>query len=261
MQAALSVFDGPNSAEPKTGGPSSLAAIATGQAVVHVATSDVENLTITLRAGGTIPGRVAIDDASSLSAVPGADHLRISLSSTAISALSAERLGTVVGEDGTFTLTGIAPGEYRFGITGLPAGAYAKSVRLGSEDVLHRVFSISDEAPGRLEISLSSKGGQIDGTIVKGDVKVGRDTQAVLIPDQRDSPDLYKTVTVDSNGGFSFQGIPPGDYKIFVWEDIEPFSYFDADVLKRFEEQAKRVHIEESAKDHVEVTIIPAHVP
>jgi hypothetical protein len=49
-----------------------------------------------------------------------------------------------------------------------------------------------------------------------------------LIPDRnRDRRDVYKIVVSDQNGHFNMLGVAPGDYKLFAWEDIEPFSYND----------------------------------
>ena len=57
------------------------------------------------------------------------------------------------------------------------------------------------------------------------------------------------------------QGVTPGDYKLFAWEDIEQFSYFDPEVLKQFEDKGRPIHIVESAKEMVELRLIPATAP
>ena len=43
----------------------------------------------------------------------------------------------------------------------------------------------------------------------------------------------------DQEGRFTLRGITPGDYRIFAWEDIEPFAYFDAAVVKQYEAAGK----------------------
>ena len=44
----------------------------------------------------------------------------------------------------------------------------------------------------------------------------------MLIPDiQRERRDLYVRATTDKDGRFSIRGIPPGNYKVFAWENIE----------------------------------------
>jgi hypothetical protein len=81
----------------------------------------------------------------------------------------------------------------------------------------------------------------------------------VLIPDQhRDRVDLYKTAVTDPSGRFTIRGITPGEYKIFAWEALEQFAYFDPDLLRKYETQGKAVQISESDKETADVKLIPA---
>src|SRR5262249_42889463 len=112
---------------------------------------------------------------------------------------------------------------------------------------------------GSLEIILSPNVGQLDGTVIGADQKPVSGVQAVLIPErQRSRLDLYKVATTNPDGRFTILGATPGDYRLFAWEDIEPFSYFDPEVLKQYETQGKLVRIGELSKETAEVRIIPA---
>jgi hypothetical protein len=141
----------------------------------------------------------------------------------------------------------------------LPANAYIKQARLGETDMLERNASISSGTTESLEIVVSRNGGQISGTLVDKNSKPLANNQVWLIPDRhRDWRELIKGRTTDQAGKFTIQGIPPGDYKIFAWEDIEPFAFTDLEVLRQYEAQAKPVTIAEQSKETVEVKIIPA---
>lgn len=106
---------------------------------------------------------------------------------------------------------------------------------------------------------LANGAGQVEGNVVNDKSEPVRGIQAVLIPDRsRDRIELYKTATTDQNGHFTMRGIQPGDYKIFAWESIELYSYFDPDVLVPFEQKGKAVIIGESSKVTAEVKLIPA---
>src|SRR5437867_140278 len=86
-----------------------------------------------------------------------------------------------------------------------------------------------------------------------------RGIEAVLIPDrQRDRTDLYKTATSDQMGQFAIRGIPPGAYKIFAWDAIEEFGYYDPDLVRLSEQKGAPVRILESSQESLEVKIIPA---
>jgi uncharacterized surface anchored protein len=160
--------------------------------------------------------------------------------------------------DGTFRMDNVAPGEYRLSLAPLPPDVYVKQARFNQNDVLNKPmqFSISDS--GMLEVVLSSRGGQLDGTVINERQQGAPGCQAVLIPDrQRDRADLYKTATTDASGHFTLRGIAPGDYRLFAWEAIDPYAYFDPEFMKQHESKGKAVHIAESAKENGDILMIP----
>jgi len=154
-------------------------------------------------------------------------------------------------------------GQYRFVVGAMSPTMFLKSARFDQTDILADGFSVTDRSPGILQVTLSGNGGQIQGNVLDKDGKAMRGITTVLIPDRnRDRRDIYKTVVTDQNGQFNMLGVAPGDYKLFAWEDIEPFSYNDPEVLKQFEDKGKPIHIVESAKElQIEVRLIPATAP
>jgi len=82
----------------------------------------------------------------------------------------------------------------------------------------------------------------------------------VLMPnaDRRDRKDLIKTAMSDQHGRFAIPGAVPGDYKMFVWEDLEPNIYFDPGFIQQYESQGKPVHLDEDGD--VLVTLRPLTV-
>jgi len=136
---------------------------------------------------------------------------------------------------------------------------YVKEARLDSIDLLSEPLLISAPTSATLSIVLSSKAGQIDGTLVNEQSRPLPGLQTVLIPDQsRNRIDLYKTAVTDQNGHFTIRGITPGEYKIFAWEAMEPFAYFDSDFVRQSEQRGKPVSISEASKVTAEVKVIPA---
>ena len=86
-----------------------------------------------------------------------------------------------------------------------------------------------------------------------------RGSQVVLIPDQRtDRSELYKVATTDQNGRFTFRGLAPGGYRLYAWESIEANAWYDGDVLSQYQALGRPVRIQESAKEAVDLKIIPA---
>jgi hypothetical protein len=161
--------------------------------------------------------------------------------------------------DGTFSLDNVLPGEYRLRVTFPQPEMYVKDARLGSVDVLNEPLLISGPVSDTLDILLSPKSGQIDGTLVNERAQPVAGTQTVLIPDRLlDRVELYKTAVTDQNGHFTIRGIAPGEYKVFAWEAIEQFAYFDPDIVRQYEQKGEAVSISESSKVTVNVNVIPA---
>jgi hypothetical protein len=151
-------------------------------------------------------------------------------------------------------------GDYRLSVEmpGLKS-FFVKEARLESSDILHRIIRIDAPVSGMLDILLSPNGGRIDGTLQDEDAKPVPGLNAVLIPDRlRDSPDLYKTAAADENGRFTMEGIAPGNYKLFAWEALEDYSYFDPNVLRDFEQKGRPIHISEGSKMIAQVQVITA---
>src|SRR5438093_1127587 len=90
-------------------------------------------------------------------------------------------------------------------------------------------FTASESA--RMDVVISANAGQVQGVAMNDRQQPAPGIQAILIPDRtRDRIDLYKTAITDQSGRFTMTGIPPGDYKVFAWEAIEQFGYFDPDL-------------------------------
>jgi hypothetical protein len=82
----------------------------------------------------------------------------------------------------------------------------------------------------------------------------------VFVPDRsRDRAELFQKTTTDADGHFHFASIPPGTYRAFAWEALEPFAYFDPEVLRQAEQKGKTLQLKESSKATIDLTAIPAN--
>jgi hypothetical protein len=234
-----------------------LSSINRAQVPVEVS-RDLDNVTVAVSPGITIPGRLRIEGNPPAGQDPYSRFMPM-LQTNGGSILSAVIQGGLPprpAADGTFSLTKITPGDYKLVITGLDPTMYIKDAHIDRADVLQGI-SIGDRVDGMLDIVISTNAGQIDGTVVDAAGKPVTAVQAVLIPDRlRNRYDLFKTAVTGANGRFTIRGITPGDYKLFAWEDIEPFSYFDAEVVAPFEAKGRPVHIQDNSKETLEVKII-----
>jgi len=222
------------------------------QMPVNVVASDIENLVLAFGQGMSILARVVLHNGSSISSLD--RPIRVLLSSSNSVFVNPP----AVKPDGTAVIENIVPGDYRLSVLGLPPGMYVKSAVLDQVDVLQSGLSISGPVGAPLDVVLSLNSGEIDGIIVNREGKTVSGIQAVLIPDQRNRRDLYKTTNTDQNGHFTMKGVAPGGYRLFAWEDLEPFAYNDPEILRRYEQAGAEVKISESSKATLEVRMIPA---
>jgi hypothetical protein len=246
---------------------------------VDVYDADVENMQVTVTPGVTIPGRLRVEGTAppNLNAAANINPnqnqnpnpnaaFTVSLVSTmgggsSILALLSGGGGGKAAADGTFSLQRIAPGDYKVSISGMGPNMFVKEASLDQKDILGGV-TIGDRTNGTLELTISRSGAEVDATIIDATANPVNGIQVVVIPEtQRDRHELYKTALTDQDGKAVIRGLTPGDYRLFAWEDIEPFSYFDAEILKQYEQQGKLIHARESIREPAEMKIIPAPAP
>ena len=246
-----------------------------GQVAVDVGSSDIDGLSLAVTPGVNLPIRVAVEGGGLGTAQPG-----LTGSSTATSGQSGDRnlaaarvvlraandnpFGTVnrrLGQESTVVLEGVAHNRYWVSVARLPQGYYLKSARLGGHDVLDTGLDLTGGAPsGRLEIVISAAGARVEGVVLDGDDQPFNGSMVVLVPEEarRHRTELIKSASTDQNGRFTLQGIAPGSYRLFAWEDIEPGAHQDPDFLRPFERDATVIEIKESSQHSVELEIIPA---
>ncbi|PYU63428.1 MAG: hypothetical protein DMG55_00550 [Acidobacteria bacterium] len=223
----------------------------TAQQAVEVGNADLEGIQLVITRGMDLPGRVRIEGPS------------IALSKLEVWLQPKENIpfpspNVSVKEDGSFLLKNVK-GDSEVNVFQLPEGSYFKSARLGEDDVLERGLSTSRIPKGEtLELVISGAGGRVDGVALNRDGQGVGGAAVILIPRSRETARLYKSTTTDQNGRYILQGIAPGEYKLFAWEDIETGAYRDPDFLRRYEDRGESLHVEENGRYTVELKVIPS---
>ncbi len=217
------------------------------RATIEVVSANVENLSFVMGSGAVVPGHMRVDGPGA-SLRLGADRVRVQLRGIDVGLIVSHN---TVEPDGSFRIESISPADYRAVVTNLPVELYAKEVRLGGIDLMNQTIRVTAGTPiaGTVEVLLSPNVSQIDGSVLDERGQPIPGILAVLVPDRnRDHTELFKTATTDQTGHYAIRGIPPGDYKLFAWETLESFGYFDPELLKQSESQGKAIHINESSK-------------
>ncbi len=229
-----------------------------GHAEVTVINEDVEDIVIAPEAM-TVSGRVEVPGGGML---PGG--LFVAIRGLGLS--SNQPHPAELHADGAFTITHVPQGDYLLIVTGLsggmpnglPAGWYVDSARFGAVDALAAGFRVDPVWAGqRLDIVLRQSSSRLSVTINE----VARREGAVFVaavPDagRRHRPDLYRTGWTDERGFLSFDGIAPGQYRVFAWERIETNAWLDPEYIAGIESQGRLVRIGENGRESVEFRVI-----
>jgi hypothetical protein len=106
-------------------------------------------------------------------------------------------------------------------------------------------IEINNRVPvNQLSIDLAQSNATAAGVVVDRAGRPVPGAEVVLIPKgNRRRADRYRAVRADAGGNFRITGVPPMDYAVLAFEDIEPQSYFvfgyDDAVYNRYTIQAQ----------------------
>ncbi len=220
---------------------------------VDVGSASIDNLALQLAPAIELQGIVRVEGAADTKL----SGIRVGLQSrTADMRYSGRDSGGRVNDSGAFALGNIAPDTYTLTLSGMPAGAYLKSVRLGTEDALAAVNVTRGAAP--LEIVISSAAGQVDGTVQDAKQQPAAGATVVAVPDsaRRGLPFFYKSASTDQTGRFSLTGLAPGEYKLFAWQEVESGAWQDPEFLRPVENKGESVSVKESGKESVQLKLL-----
>ena len=141
----------------------------------------------------------------------------------------------------------------------LPENSYTKTVTLNGRDALAPGIELTSSGPnGNLTVVVSLNGGRVTGAVVNEKKEAVPGAQVVLLSDIEGPRGrlLTKTATADQYGAFTMQGIAPGSYELYAWDDVDPGAWEDPTFIEIFKNEAKSVKVEEGSQLQIEVPVI-----
>jgi len=266
--------------------PGSYAVIAaagglTASVPLELRDSDANNVVINLIAGLSITGKVTIERPTALNPDPAMAALRVSLIADPITPGASSFNGTVT-PDGTLRIppnanaAGILSGSYRVVVQpilqprtepGRPLptlppplqNAYIKSIRLGERDVMYDGLALQNQPQELLEIVIGTNPGSIEGRVINEQRRPAGAVWMALIPETKLRFRFdHKYTSTDDQGRFEIGSVPPGEYKLFAWEEMEKLGWQEPSIVRPYEGRGTLVRIEEGKKTTVEIPSIPA---
>lgn len=261
---------------------------------VLITKSDEEDVVLEVRPGAVITGTIYLDEGDVRSLIPpgspdgsglvsGSREQFALLVDAHLSAIRASQQGQKVNyrpsvelgnidpalgstglgilqEDGAFQIARIGAGRYYMSVEMLPLGYFVKSATFNGTDALQTPLDLLQRG-GELHIVLSNKSAEVTGALRDKDGKSLPGIQVTLWPKtallgMRDFG-IRKAVT-DQNGAFQFRAVPPGEYYLAGWEDVEAGLLTSPEFLDLFRSDAVTVKLAENDRTQVDAKMIPS---
>jgi hypothetical protein len=239
---------------------------AIGRAVIHVGTTDIPDIEVSIHSGVDLAGHVTITGndpsytASPLSQMPrfyinSAESLSPTLVGLASTVINIDR-------ENRFVLNHINEGRYYIvGGSDWP-DAYVSDLRLGSHSFYSEgSFEIGNSTPEPLEIVVNRNGGTIQGTVVDGQRHPIAGAEVSLVPDllSRANHLLYRWASSAADGSFSLRGIAPGSYKLFAWQESVGGAEENSEFIKDYEDLGVSVVVKSGVNEGIILVPVVQH--
>lgn len=233
----------------------------TTQNRVEVGSGGLENVTLEAVPDTAISGhvRVELDDQTLHSPQRIQIDFQSNTSPAHASVAAGRPAGSAAASHDLAFATRLRPGdEYTISAHGLPQNFYLKSVQVNGEPVDPAKVSVSDQSAD-VDLVISSSGGYVEGLVIDESGNAYAAAAVVLIPEEsrRDDASLFRSASSDKNGHFQMRGIPPGNYELLAFDDVDLNALIaQPDIVRLFEDRAVTFAVEEQTDYNTALKII-----
>ncbi len=220
------------------------------QAVLDITDRDIDDVVLELAQGETVSGRVTVDGDQKL------DYKTLRVSLSAVDGTGFfDSPSASPNADGAFVISGITPQRYRVHVQSSAKNAYLKAATVDGVDILDKHMNVSGSTRIRLTVAMDA--GQIGGGVrIKEAPAPGSVVAIVPIGVRSSIPHYFKTAVADAGGRFRIDGVVPGEYRIFAFENVDPDQCYDVDFLNQYESKALRVKVESGSNQTISIDAV-----
>jgi protocatechuate 3,4-dioxygenase beta subunit len=218
---------------------------------VSVDGRNLSHVIVTLQQGLTLSGRIVFEGSATQ---PSADSRRAMAILQPVDqgpGVLAQTSRAQADPSGRFTIPGVTPGMYRL-TASVPGsgngGWFVESALIDGQDALD--FPIEIRPGGAMPsavITLTDRQARLSGTIVGPGGRPASEQTLILYPaDARfwsGQSRRIRSTRPATDGQFSFQGIPAGDYRLAAMVDVEPGAWLDPAFLQEIDAASTPVSV------------------
>jgi hypothetical protein len=227
---------------------------------VDVSNQDVTGLSLDIYPTVRVNGTVTVDGVVSATALRVWLQVDGPLAKAGVYQGLAARASLVNTQTGAFMIPAVPTGHFRALMgSGMPPDLYVADIRQGGMSVYDSGFDVGHESPPPIQIMLISGARTVEGTVRDASGKPVAGATAVLVPprERRHNRALYYTAKSDATGHFKIQGVPPGSYSLFSWQNMPDGAYFNDRFVSRNEDAGRRVNVTQASMQGADVRLIP----
>lgn len=152
----------------------------------------------------------------------------------------------------------IEPGRYEIGIAANQPGIYVSSLSAQGAKVIGSTIEIGDSAAVTLDIGAAAGTEKVDGIALRKGVPLPG-AMILLLPEDKDRPELIRRDQSDSDGTFTLDGTAPGRYRLVAIDDGRGLAYRDPAVIAPYLAAAPEVIVPLPQKQPLKIEVSPRH--
>lgn len=208
---------------------------------------DMTGVSVTLREGVTVSGRFVIDGD-----MPAADRTKIVAYLDPVAdpdTVYPVAPGVPMRDvsDG-FALTGVQPGRFLVGASGLPAGWTMKTAFSGGRNVSVAPLEVGGSDITDLELTITKRVTSVSGAVRDARGSLSDIASVVLIPADRSAwvagtRGEHQLRAIRAVGRYTFDGLPAGDYLVAAVDDAQMADWPRASAIAALAARATRVTV------------------
>jgi hypothetical protein len=217
---------------------------------VSVGDTDATGVTVTLRAGLRITGRVEFTGTATR---PDATQLRgIRVAMDPADGRSIARPSSYqaqIDSNGRFYTIGLIAGSYLVRVTSAPRGWTLKSAMLRGRDICDVPVTLESNDLDGLVLTFTDRPSTLNGTVRPAQDKSDDDATVLMFPsdgvwtDVGSDPRRLRSVRASGSGAFSVSGLPAGEYYVIAVSDALVSNWQDPAFLQKLARVATRVSL------------------
>ena len=219
------------------------------QTEIVVTRDDIPGIALALQPTMTFSGRIRAERPE---AAPDFTKARITLAPAEPRRVT-RRIGPAeISANGSFTITGVAPGRYRMSVTAIDSKGSTwvpLSATVEGRDLLDLPIEIrAGQNVANAEVTFTDRPTELSGSLRDASGQVLTDGYVIVFAADRTfwSPQSRRIAATEASpdGRYSFHNLPPGEYLVATVDDVENSEWFDPEFLESLNPSAVKVVLE-----------------